>query len=209
MSENIENLKEENIKKITRAADVLDSFSLKVVESAKALEKIKEDLSDEVTVLRSKSSNIKDDVAQKLEESLPKFAEDVHTLLKNSVTHLTASALEPIQKLEDKQQKALDHLYSLQRNQERKLKLSTLATFLAFCSGSLVTGFGIWYFFPQTSYNTYEFTTDQRRAMEHGTLLQFAMKKMPQKEQEKLWSLMGDSWKEYYEEVFNIKILEK
>jgi hypothetical protein len=80
---------------------------------------------------------------------------------------------------------------------------------LSFCLGSIGSGFGLWYFFPQTSIVKIDLTADQRKQMEHGALLQFALPKLPKKEQDKLWSLMGDSWKEYYEKMFNVKLPKK
>ena len=73
---------------------------------------------------------------------------------------------------------------------------------LAFCLGSVGSGLGIWYLFPQSTTVKIELSAEQRKQMEHGALLQFALPKMSKKEQDKIWSLMGDSWKEYYEKMF-------
>ncbi len=206
MKKKAETLSSEEIQKLKRAADVLDSFSLKIVDSSKTMEDLLDTLKDEVSVLRRNSKSVQDSIQEKIYEIIPDMANQISTLLGGVVSKLSSDAILPIRKLEEKQQKVLERFHTLQRSQERKLKRSTIAIFLAFCAGSFLSGLGIWYFFPRTAYNSYDFTMEQRRAMEQGTLLQFAMKKMPKNEQEKLWALMGDSWTEYYEEMFSMKM---
>ncbi len=194
----------ESIKNLSRVADILDSFSLKIAKSSKDIDDSQKKLSGEVTLLRGCNKDIESTIAATVLESSEDFAERTSSLIKPFLNQQTEKLSQIIKKLEQEQSEFITTLKNENTRHKKKLSRVGLAICISFCLGSVGSGVGLWWLFPQTTVVKIEFSPEQRKQMEYGALLQFALPKMTQKEQEKIWSLMGDSWKEYYEKMFNL-----
>lgn len=199
----------ETVNALSRTADIMDSFSLKIAEASKDIDDSRKQISGEVTILRTCNKEIENTIANSVLESTDHFADRTAALIKPFLNQQTERIAQSISKLEKEQTHFLSILKNENERHKKKLSRAGLAICISFCVGSIGSGLGLWYFFPQTSIQKIELTSAQRRQMEHGALLQFALPKLPKKEQDKLWSLMGDSWKEYYEKMFNMKFPRK
>ncbi|NQY43463.1 MAG: hypothetical protein HRU43_00425 [Simkaniaceae bacterium] len=193
---------DESIKNLSRATDLLDSFSLKVAKSAKTLEESQKNVSEEVAFLRTCNESIEKTIATSVLESSEEFAEKTAGLMKPFVNSQTEKLTQIIKRLEQEQSSFIKTLKYDNERYKKKLSRVGLSICIAFCLGSLGSGFGLWYFFPQSTTFKIELTPEQRKQMEYGALLQFALPKMSKKEQDKIWSLMGGAWKDYYEKMF-------
>lgn len=199
----------ETVNSLSRTADIMDSFSLKIAEASKDIDESRKQISREVTLLRSCNKDIESTIATSVLESSEHFADRTSALLKPFINEQTEKLVQVVRKLDQEQAKFLNILQTENTRHKKKLSKVGFALCFSFCLGSIASGLGLWYFFPQTNIQKIELTSAQRRQMEHGALLQFALPKLPKKEQDKLWSLMGDSWKEYYEKMFNMKFPRK
>lgn len=206
--ENIEALNKA-INSLSKTSGIMDSFSLKIVSASKNIDDSRTQLSDEIILLRSCNENIENTISKSVIESANHFADRTSTLLKPFLNDQTEKLTQIIRNLDQNQENFLNILRTEHTRQRGKLSKVGFTLCLSFCLGSLLSGASLWYFFPQSTTHTIAFTPEQRKHMEHGTLLSFALPKMSKKEQEKIGSLMGDSWKEYYEKMFNVKIPQK
>jgi hypothetical protein len=200
---------DETVNTLSRTADIMDAFSLKIAEASKDIDDSRKQISGEVTILRACNKEIENTIANSVLESIDPFADRAVALIKPFLNQQIERVAQSISKLEKEQTHFLNILKNENERHKKKLSRVGLAICISFCVGSIGSGLGLWYLFPQTSILKIDLTADQRRQMEHGALLQFALPKLPKKEQDKLWSLMGDSWKEYYEKMFNVKFPRK
>ncbi|MDA0345194.1 MAG: hypothetical protein O3C54_04450 [Proteobacteria bacterium] len=199
----------EAIGTLSRTADIMDSFSLKIVDASKQIEDSRKGISTEVALLRSCNEEISNTIENSFLQTADTLSDKTANLLRPVIHKETEQLHSIISALKKDQSDFLNILRNENSKQKKRLSKLGLGLCFSFCLGSIASGFGLWYFFPQTSIVKIDLTSDQRKQMEHGALLQFAMPKLPKKEQDKLWSLMGDSWKEYYEKMFNVKFPRK
>jgi seryl-tRNA synthetase len=197
------------IERISRSSDQFDVFCLSAAETTKNLKKAHGDLKQEVTLLRTTHNEISETIRQSIKVHMPELSEmtkkTVNEFLEKEIKQLS----EPMKKLAQEWEQCVKEIRYEQKEQKNKLKKTGALICFSFCLGSVLSGIGLWYFFPQSATHTIAFTHEQRKHMEQGTLLSFALPKMSKAEQEKIGSIMGDSWKEYYEKMFNVKIPHK
>ena len=193
-------MEDETNRVIERAADQLDAFSIRIAESLSHLTTECDVLKQEVTLLRSVNSDIKKTIRGSIKDNLPEIQEIMDQSIQNSVRREVAEISNPISSL-TRELEAFSKTIEFQLKQyHRKFKFTGMAICMAFCLGSIATGFGLWWLFPQ--HQTIEFSMDQRRAMEYGTLLQFALPKLSEKDRQTVMDTMGESWEEYYKDLF-------
>ena len=200
---------DDHIGRLKRERRLIASFAQEIAQSSKQIGEANEYLSREVTLLQTSNETIKKTIEKSVLEASDDFAEKTSGLMKPSFNAQTEKITQAIAKLEQEQSGFIRTLKNDNANYKKKLSRTGLAVCLSFCLGSLGSGLGIWYFFPQNTFVRMEFTAEQRSNMEHGALLQFAMPKMSKKEKKKLISLMGSSWDEYYEKMLNMKFTKK
>ena len=184
----------EILRKIERNNGVFSRKIEETIHLKKELQVLKESLQIEVTELQATRGEIEDTIKETTKRSHPELTR----LMSNSLN-------EKFQELSRPLKETTTILNSSYKKQETKLRKIALYVGFSILSSSTISGWGLWYFFPQTEIFQIEFSSEQRRQMEYGALLQFALPKMPKKEQDKIWSLMGDSWKEYYEKMLGRK----
>ncbi len=191
-----------DIEKLTKIVDLLDSFTVKQGKLTKQSVKYQKELSEEVVFLRGCNESIEETIKSSVNDNLPKFTRSIEQPLKGLVNSQVQTLATPINALKNELTSFANTITKTHEKQSEKLKRTGLYTLIAFCFGSLLTGAGLWYFFPQHHTTNVEFSPKQRKAMEMGTLLKFAMPKLSKADQEKVNEALGKSWDEYYKELF-------
>ena len=194
------------VKSLLRTADIMDAYSLKIAEASKSIEGSQKSVSNEVTLLRACNQEIENTIANSVSESAETFSEKTSKKVTSFLEKEIDQFSRIIKTLKQDQSQFLNVLKDENKRYKKKLSKAGSAIIFSFCLGSIVSGAGLWYFFPQTSIVQLNLNTEQRRQMEYGALIQLALPKMSQKEQDKIWSLMGHSWKDYYEKLFGRKL---
>lgn len=203
MDAGMEKLTDDSIRKLLRATEVLDDFTIRIADSFKNMEDLRKELKEEVTFLRGTHQNIKETLSSAVMDQLPELTETTNNAVKAYMEKESHKLSQPIKKLSQDLEGFAKAIRYEQQQHKRSLKKVGIAVSLAFCLGAIGSGFGLWWFFPQTQFLKVEFTPEQRKQMEYGALLQFALPKMSEKEQDRVWDSMGKSWKEYYEKLFD------
>ena len=189
------------LKSIDRSADQLDAFSIRVAETSKRLNEEYEKLKQEITLLKAANNDVRKTISETVEKNLP----EIQKLTDQSVrTHISREVMElskPIKSLTQELSRFSKTIEMRLKKYHHKFKFTGIALCASFCIGCLLSGVVLWYFFPQYHVTKVEFTTEQRKAMEMGSLLKFAMPKLAKADQEKIRKAMGDSWSEYYKDI--------
>ena len=195
-----ENKLELQIEKLSKILDLMDSFSVKQATATKQNLRILKDFEEEVTILRGCNDDIDKTIKSSVSDNMPKIAAEIHKSVHNIFKKEINVVTDPVNTLGEKMSRFTQSLSESHKSHQLKLKKISLFFSIGFCFSSLLTGFGLWYFFPQ--HHTVEFSMDQRRAMEYGTLLQFALPKLSEKDRQTIMDTMGESWEEYYKDLF-------
>ena len=159
-----------------------------MIQLKKELEALKTSLQDEVSVLSGCRKTIENTIRETTKASHPEL-----------VGLMTTSLSKQFSKLSESLEGLMQELKSSHQKQERKLKKTSLYICFAFCLASLLSGASLWYFFPQkTNYSLSQRHFDYLR---EGITFRHAFKNLSQQEQKNIKAKMGDSWKDYYNEI--------
>lgn len=86
---------------------------------------------------------------------------------------------------------------------ESSLTTKGILITLSFCLGSILTGAGLWYFFPQHVSVNQALTDWQLKGLRDGALFRHAFRKLPKKDQESLTKKMWDSYDDWFKEFLD------
>lgn len=191
------------LKSIDRSADQLDAFSIRVAETSKHLNEEYENLKQEITLLKAVNNDVKKTISETVEKNLPEIQKITDQSVRNHISREVMELSNPITSLTQELSGFSKTIESRLETYHQKFKFTGVALCVSFCIGCLLSGAGLWYFFPQHHTTKVEFSPKQRKAMEMGTLLKYAFPKLSKTEQINVRKAMGDSWNEYYKELLN------
>ena len=176
------------MRKFDRNTTIFQNKVDETIQLKKELERLKTSLQDEISELNGCRKTIEDTIRETTKASHPEL-----------VGLMTTSLSKQFSKLSESLEGLMQELKSSHQKQEQKLKKTNLYICFAFCLGSLLSGASLWYFFPQKT--NYSLNQRHFEYLREGIMFRHAFKKLPPQEQKKLKAKMGNSWKEYYEEI--------
>lgn len=190
MDEHIKDL--ENMSgKIQRNIQLFESKLESLIALNNELSQLKDALQLEVTELNCFKSATEKIISDTIINNHPELAR----LLKEGIAEDYKPILNNMETLLNR----MDHTYGsyLKRFQWKGFMIA-----IAFCLGSLLSGLSLWYFFPQTTVVRSYLGEKHFSYLKEGVMFKHAFKKLSKADQNRIRKAMGDSWKEYYDEIF-------
>ena len=176
------------MRKFDRNTTIFQNKVDETIQLKKELEVLKISLQDEISELNGCRKTIEDTIRETTKASHPEL-----------VVLMTISLAKQFSELSESLDILMKELKFSHQKQERKLKKTNLYICFVFCLGSLLSGASLWYFFPQqTNYSLSQRHFDYLR---EGIMFRHAFKNLTPQEQKNLKVKMGDSWKNYYDEI--------
>ena len=176
------------MRKFDRNTTIFQNKIDETIQLKKELEGVKASLQDEISELNGCRKNVEEAIRETTKASHPEL-----------VGLMTASLSKQFLKLTESMDGLMQELKNTHQKQERKLKKMSIYICAAFCFGSLLSGIGLWYFFPQQT--NYSLSQRHFEYLREGIIFRHAFKKLSPQEQKKIRAKMGESWKGYYEEI--------
>lgn len=199
----MENELAELTRRLSRDTTVLKTKIDETISLKKDMQSIITELQNEASEFKNCRSDIETAISDTTKESFPDLVNIISESIDKSLAVIVKSELskfsESVESFGDHLKTCSAELKSNNNHYRKKLSRVGIIICSTFCLSSILTGFGLWYFFPQSQ--TIAFTPDQRQAMEYGTLLKFALPKLSDKDRQIIIDKMGDSWKDYYKEL--------
>lgn len=140
-------------------------------------------------MLKQASSQIQETVEKATVESQPVLTK----LIKESLAEPFSAMKQEVSSLSKK----LEGAY---RERESSLTTKGVLVTISFCLGSMLTGAGLWYFFPQHVSVNQSLTDWQLKGLRDGAMFRHAFKKLAKKEQQALEKKMWDSYDDWFNE---------
>ena len=201
----MENELTELARKLNRDSTVLRNKIDETITLKNELGELVQNLQSETSEVRQTRLDLTETILSAIESSYPQLVmlmrKEVDTSLKQIMQGELETVKESLQSSSTTMQNYARDLNHSQSRYLKRLSRTGISICLAFCLGSIATGLGLWWLFPQ--HQTIEFSMDQRRAMEYGSLLRFALPKLSEKDRQTIVDTMGESWEEYYKDLFS------
>lgn len=183
-------------KTIDRKVDSIKNIVDKMMDLKSEILDLKKDLKMEVDELREIRIEAKNTIEKAMHDSHPHLT----SLIKKGLAENFSSLKEELTTLSIEFRQKMEGAY---RVRESSLTTKGILVTLSFCLGSLLTGAGLWYFFPQHVSVNQTLTDWQMKGLRDGALFKHAFKKLPKKEQESLTKKMWDSYDDWFKEFLD------
>lgn len=183
-------------KTLDRKLDSMKNVVDKMIDLKSEILGIMENLKTEVDELRGIRTEAKKTVEKTMLESHPQLT----SLIMNGLGEKFTLLKEELMSLSTDFRQKMEGAY---RERESSLTTKGVLVTLSFCLGSLLTGAGLWYFFPQHVSINQTLTDWQMKGLRDGALFRHAFKKLPKKEQEGLTKKMWDSYDDWFKEFLD------